>query len=270
MLVGLAPISYYRTLNLPAVEALTEVAMEPMSGPVFEPMVLSALRATGTSLRVFSPAGKPDQSRTADGPNTTARRSRIRPWPDGSTAHRGRTSKAIGSRSSRSGGREKPPVRAWFLPLTEIDDETPLDDWSGDPRDILPLFDRADPLVAESPRPEEWTIRLWASEPGWVIVSQLHDPQWTGPMDRPGRSGRVRGDDPAGFPRSAANPGDGSGSRLPGKGAGCSAWSMTPRDAAEGAAIATIAWSSWLVCAFSIGLRAWPGDSGPRRVETET
>ena len=39
MLVGLAPIAYYRTLNLPAVEGLTRDAMEPMSGPMFEPMV---------------------------------------------------------------------------------------------------------------------------------------------------------------------------------------------------------------------------------------
>ncbi len=37
MLVGMAPIYYYRTLNLPAVEGLTCAAMEPMSGPISSP-----------------------------------------------------------------------------------------------------------------------------------------------------------------------------------------------------------------------------------------
>ena len=51
MLFGLAPVSAYRTLNLPAVGKLTELAF----GPLSEPSVRRALRATGTSLRVLDP-----------------------------------------------------------------------------------------------------------------------------------------------------------------------------------------------------------------------
>ena len=55
MLVGLAPISAYRTLDLPAVPELTSLTQGPMSAPAIEPLVTAALRATGTGVRVFDP-----------------------------------------------------------------------------------------------------------------------------------------------------------------------------------------------------------------------
>ena len=55
MLIGQAPISAYRTLDLPAVPELTSLAHGPMSAPVTSPLVRRALRATGTGLRVFDP-----------------------------------------------------------------------------------------------------------------------------------------------------------------------------------------------------------------------
>ena len=53
-----------------------------------------------------------------------------------------------------------------------------LDDWSGNPLEILGVLGKAAPLSAESPKPEEWTIWIDAAEPGWVIVTQIADPHW--------------------------------------------------------------------------------------------
>ena len=88
------------------------------------------------------------------------------------------------------------PAKAWFLPLTDDEDEPMLDDWTGDSRDLLPLFDRAEPLAADRSRPEDWTITVRADEPGWVIVSQLDDPQWSarwiGLEDRASSTAEIR------------------------------------------------------------------------------
>ena len=200
MLVGLAPISAYRTLNLPAVEALTGVAMEPMSGPVFEPMVLSALRATGTSLRIFSPLENRINHvlRRTEHTEEMIEDPALARWLYGAswTDEQGDWVQKFSIWRS-----EEPAVRAWFLPFGVDRDETILDDWSGDPKDILPLFDRAEPLHVESLRPEEWTIPLFADEPGWVIVSQLHDPQWKARWISLDGRGRVRGAHPANLPQ---------------------------------------------------------------------
>ncbi len=64
-----------------------------------------------------------------------------------------------------------------------------LDEWSDDLDHLLTLFDRAEPLKAESPRPEEWTIQVWTKDPGWVIVVAALRPAVDGPLDRAGGSG---------------------------------------------------------------------------------
>ena len=55
MIVGLAPISAYRTLDLPAVGSLTPLAMGPLDDPRIEAEVHAALRATGTGVRLIDP-----------------------------------------------------------------------------------------------------------------------------------------------------------------------------------------------------------------------
>ena len=55
MLVGQAPISAYRTLDLPAVPELTALAHGPMTVPAAEPFVRGAIRATGAGIRVLDP-----------------------------------------------------------------------------------------------------------------------------------------------------------------------------------------------------------------------
>ena len=228
MLVGLAPISAYRTLNLPAVEALDQSAhMGPMSGPVFEPMVRAALRATGTGLRIFSPDGEPDRITSCGGPNSPARRSRIRPWPwlygTSWAAEQGDwVQPVLVWRSRRAAGQGLVP------PLDRATIDEPC--WTTGRANLGTSClcsigpSRWPPSRA---RPEEWTILVRADEPGWVIVSQLHDPQWKARWIGLDGQGESDGGDPAGLPRSPANREAGSVSKSPATAAGRSAWSMS-------------------------------------------
>ena len=118
MLVGLAPISAYRTLNLPAVEALTRAR----DGADERPRVRAAgpvgVAGDRDQLAEYSTPWRTGSITCCGGPNTPARRSRIRPWPAGSTAPRGRPSKGTGCKQFSIWRCDEPPVRAWFLPLT--------------------------------------------------------------------------------------------------------------------------------------------------------
>ncbi len=55
MAAGLAPISAYRTLDLPAVGSLTALALGPLNNPRIEADVRAALRVTGSGVRLFDP-----------------------------------------------------------------------------------------------------------------------------------------------------------------------------------------------------------------------
>ena len=153
---------------------------------------------------------------------------------------------------------DEPAAKAWFLPLTGDEDESMLDDWTGDPRDILPLFDRAEPLVADRSRPEDWTIVVQADGPGWVIVSQLDDPQWSARWI----SLEGEGDYPWEIRPAFRKPGDTAGGwqyiKVPFNGRWSLRLTYEPRDVLEGTAISIMAWMSWAVCALAVGLRRRP------------
>ena len=253
MLVGLAPISYYRTLSVPAAEELTGTTR----GPISDPLVRSALRATGTSLRVFSPVENRINHflRRTEQVVETIEDPALANWLYGSswTADLGPWARTFSI--WRTGTQ---PVWAWLLPSSEIDDEDRLANWSGDPRAILPLFDRSDPLPAESESPEEWTISLWTNEPGWVIVSQLYDPQWKAHWVDLDHEFEVESTILPAF-QKYGEPGGWQRVEVPGEGRWLLRLEYEPRDVMQGAAIATIAWSSWLVCAITIGFQAVAG-----------
>jgi len=254
MRVGLDPISSYRTLNLPALDDLNRAAgLEPMSGPERASLAQAALRATGSSLRVFSPvesrinhslkraepAGEiiedPNLAGWLYGASWT---SELGPWVRKFTVWRAK----------------EPPVRTWLLPLTEIENADLLDEWSGDPREILPLFERAEPLAALCSRPGEWTIWLDAVEPAWVIVSQLADPQWTARWI--GQEGQGEHLVPI-LPsfRKPGEPGGWQRVQVPGEGLWMLRLEYEPNDVIEGVEISTIAWAAWLIAALRAVLR---------------
>ncbi len=254
ILVGTAPISAYRTLNLPALASLTRMAQGPMSGP----HVRAALRATGTRLRVFHPV----ENRLArlvsrsDLPGEPIDDPALARWLYGSSwaAEQGDwVNRFFVWRC------DEPAAKAWFLPLTDGDDEPILDEWLGEPQDMLPLFERAWPLAAESARPEDWSILVQADEAGWVIVSQLDDPQWSAHWT----SLEGQGDFDWEIRPAFRKPGDTAGGwqaiRVPFDGRWSLRLTYEPRDLAEGATISIVAWIAWAFVALAAGLRRKAG-----------
>ncbi len=128
MLVGLAPMAAYRTLNLPAVENLAALARGPRNGPIFAGLFRGAVQAAGIGVRVFDPIetrrehlmiGAAPKGECIDDPELAAWLFG-RSWlaEQGPWAHR--------FTIWRAGGR---PARAWLLPFDGLDDPGVLDDW---------------------------------------------------------------------------------------------------------------------------------------------
>jgi hypothetical protein len=257
ILVGKAPISAYRTLTLPALESLTTLAHEPMVLQ-HEPIVRAAMWATGARLRVFHPVEirlARIRART-DLPGEPLQDPALARWLYGASwaSEQGDwVNRFLVWRS------DEPAARAWFLPLTEGDEESMLDEGTGDARDLLPLFDQADPLPAESARPEDVTIPLQADEPGWVIVSQLDDPQWSARWI--GLEGQ--GEFEERIRPAFRKPGDTAGGwqaiKVPFNGRWALRLTYEPRDVLEGAGISLVAWVGWAVCALATALRRRTG-----------
>jgi hypothetical protein len=55
-----------------------------------------------------------------------------------------------------------------------------LDLWDGELESLLKLFDRANPLREKSHGTELMEVSVEADAPGWLIITQLADPQWRG------------------------------------------------------------------------------------------
>ena len=267
MLIGLAPISAYRTLDLPAVPELTALAHGPMTAPTIEPLVRGALRAAGTGVRVLDPienrrehllGRKLEVHETIEDPALASWLfgeswlSELGPW----------------ARTFAIWRAPAPPVRAWVLPLELVPDPDALDNWSGDVRALLAVFDLAEPLAVETPTPEEWTIPIVVEEPVWVIVSQLADPQWKALWVGLDGQGDFDGEILPVF-RVPGKPGGWQRLEPPAAGRWTLRLEYDARDVAEGAAISMIAWLSWILAVTSQAFHAWRGRSVPARVETE-
>jgi hypothetical protein len=157
-------------------------------------------------------------------------------------------------------------ARAWLVPPRAIpDNSTALDNWSGDPQEILTIFDAARPLDATSSRPEEWTISVVDGEWGWVVVSQLADPQWQAHWI--GLDGQGEHDFPI-LPtfHKENEPGGWQRVKVPGPGRWTLRLNYDARDVVDGMTISIIAWFSWILAAASTAFRSVTG----RRIRTET
>jgi hypothetical protein len=254
ILIGLAPISAYRTLDLPAVDSLNALAQSPLAGPVFEPLVRGALGATGTSIRVYDPIENRTGHvlRRSDQAREQVVDLALANWLFGGswTAEQGPWVREF--RISRCA---ENALRAWAVRSSVVDDCLALDNWSGDPRDILPIIEAAEPLTDESARPEELTIDVETKEPAWVIVSQLADPEWKARwLDQNGRDiGEAeilptfhKKDQPGGWQRV----------EVPGTGRFVLRFTYDASDVRAGLAISLIAWMCWIVLALKLGLQS--------------
>jgi hypothetical protein len=257
MLVGVSPIRAYRTLTLPAVEALTEATR----GPLSEPLVQGAIWATGTSLRVFDPVENRLEQvlRRPGSRRETIEDPALARWLYGEswTEEQARWVRKFTIWRSR-----ERPVLAWFVPVpseegTDANQDPPaLDHWSGHPGEIVALLEGARALTAESSQPEKWMIDVESEEPGWVVVSQLADPQWTARwVGQDGQRQQALPIRPT-FAK-AGEPGGWLRVWLPGSGRWTLHLEYEAHDLAEGLAISMIALIVWIVLACGCGLQQW-------------
>jgi hypothetical protein len=131
-----------------------------------------------------------------------------------------------------------------------------LESWSGkNVEEVLAVFDRARPLLAECSRPEEWTIPIDVDEWGWVIISQLFEPQWKAHWVGLDGQGEMDGLIQPVFPRGP-EPGGWQRVKVPGLGRWTLRLNYDARDVAEGVMVSIVAWVTWMLVAVSTAFRA--------------
>jgi hypothetical protein len=255
ILAGQSPILAYRTLNLPAVEAVTGAAQSSMGDPRLEPIVRAALRATGTRLRIFHPVENRVRQllRRPELPGEPIDDPALARWLYGASwvSEQGDWVNRFHIWNCNEFA-----AKAWFLPLTDGNEEFMLDNWTGELQEILPLFDRAEELPVENVRPEDRTIQVQADEPaGWVIVSQLDDPQWSARWIGRDGQGEFPGSIRPAFRKAGDTAGGWQAIEVPFNGRWSLHLTYEPRDVIEGIGISMVAWICWAVCALATLLR---------------
>jgi hypothetical protein len=172
MVAGVAPVSSYRTLDLPAPGRLLQLARGPMS----DQRVADALRITGAALRVIDPLER-DALVAQSGKAVSADRISIVEDP----ALAGWLYGVDFTRSQGESGfaiidLPLPHARAWVMASNGL---TKLDIFA-DPFAMVEKFRSASPLQARSEIPErdEIEIRVADPSPTMVVLTKTFDPEW--------------------------------------------------------------------------------------------
>jgi hypothetical protein len=219
-------------------------------------MARQALRATGVSLRIADPVENRIEALLAKGrparePRTAIEDPTLAAWLFGRAWTEGQRSWVNQFSILRVDER---PARAWLVPMAAVADPTKLSNSSGEPAEILSVFERAQPVSVESASPERLTVVFQSDEPSWLILSQLADPQWTGRwFDADGNEvGEARivptfhkTGESGGWQRVA----------VPAQGWWTLRMEYDAEDARNGLAVSAIAWSCWMIALFK---HLWP------------
>jgi hypothetical protein len=263
MRVGLAPISAYRTLDLPVVGSLTALAMGSPADPRIAREVQAALRATGSGVRLFDPVENREDEllkraasdrETIDDPVLAGLL-----FGDSWVAEQGPWARKFSIWRPEVSG-----ARAWFVPGLDANEAAITDDWSGDPRHILTVLHDAIPLSAESRTPEEWVIPLFVSDPGWVIVAQVADPQWKARVINEDKGSKTDHKISQAF-RRASEPTGWQCIAIPEAGRWTLRLEYDGGDVFVGLMISVIAWTGWVTVMLRAGIGVWRG--GVRTVQ---
>ena len=257
MLVGLEPVVAYRTLDLPALEPLNQLARGPLGPKPFRAGVRKAMRAAGVGVRVLDPVetaierwlarskGSKDEPETVDDPILAG-------WLFGPEW---RSEQGAWSSQFRILHPESDPHRAWFIPLTAVSRPAMLESWAGDLDPLLELFDRASPLREESRGAQLMDVSVDADAPGWVIITQLADPQWRARwLDRSGQEELPAEILPT-FRRSDSE-GGWQRVRVPGPGRWTLHLEYVATDVTQGLAISSASWLAWCLMIAAAAVRA--------------
>jgi hypothetical protein len=266
MLVGLEPISAYRTLDLPALGPLTALARGPLGPSPYRASVLTALKAAGVGVRVLDPTENAGE-RALDGPGGNLVESppiedpALARWMFGPS-----WAEQQGAWSSRFRiiRPKAEPRRAWFIPLTAVSEPAMLDVWAGGPGPLLELFDRASPLRAEWRSSEHLEVAVDADATGWVIVTQLADPQWKGRWTGRDRQAEVSAEIRSTFRREESG-GGWQRVEVPGPGRWTLHLDYVANDVANGLLVSAGAWVVWitLLAWAAFRSRGWRGIKWP-------
>ncbi len=257
MLVGLEPVAAYRTLDLPALEPLTQRARDALGPEPYRAEVRKAMRAAGVGVRVLDPRetaidrwlarskGSKDDPEIIDDPILAG-------WIFGPEW---RSEQGAWSSRFRILHPEPDPHRAWFLPLTAVSRPAILENWAGDHEPLLELFDRASPLQAESRGTQLMEVSVDANATGWVIITQLADPQWRARwLDRDGR-GALPAEILPTF-RSRGSEGGWQRVRVPGPGRWTLHLEYVATDVTQGLVISSASWLIWCLMIAAAAIRA--------------
>jgi hypothetical protein len=268
MIAGLAPISAYRTMDLPVAVELTRRALAPLGLSTTEPTALAAMRAAGAGVRVLDPVENllskstayPEGERkasAADEPRSAWNRGpliddpALAAWQYGSAWV---DRQGAWATTYRLGTPDEPPTRAWLIDLGGTAGDLPEALAGSETTALNGLFERARPLESESPRPGSRTVELEDPPPtGWVIVTELSDPQWSARWIRRDRQGEKPAEirpvlrSRRGPPAEGLHPWGWQAIQSPGPGRWTLALDYDARDVRQGLLISAIAWIGWIV-----------------------
>lgn len=257
MLVGLEPVVAYRTLDLPSLKPLNDLARDPLGPDGFRVGVRKAMRAAGVGVRVLNPfetaierrlarsKGSKDETETIDDPTLAG-------WIFGPEW---RSQQGAWSSRFRILHPEADPHRAWFLPLTALSRPAMLEIWDGDPKPLLELFDQALPLRQEARGTQFMDVSVDADVPGWVIITQLADPQWRARwLDSHGQ-GEIPAEILPTFRRNLSE-GGWQRIRVPGPGRWTLRLEYVATDVSRGLAISAVSWPVWCLIIAAVAVRA--------------
>ncbi len=181
MVVGAAPVSAYRTLDLPAPVPLLHIAaIVAGDGPVGD-----AARVAGVGVRVLDPYQGPLPPGSIPG-GWDAGSETI---PDPTLAgwlHGVDLTSATGRRDFALLRPSTPPARAWLI----VGPKSLSADGMANPSVLLEAFRDAMPLPADSTTPESESIEVDAPAASMVVLSKTFDPEWRGRWSAP--SGEVK------------------------------------------------------------------------------
>jgi hypothetical protein len=186
MVAGAAPLSAYRTLDLPTMVHMTSRASFPPLRTHPEPQRLAALRAirvTGTALHVLDPYWAEFAERRAadDVPGWTARRNVHDPALAGWLYGTDLIAREDPQDATFTIWRSAPvTARAWLAPLTQPELWAMLDPLRTEAEQVFGVLKSAMPLDLRTQTPERLELNVDAPGPAAVIVTQLFDPQWQG------------------------------------------------------------------------------------------
>ena len=178
MVAAAAPVSAYRTLDLPALDTLTLLAGRLPARAEEVPIVVAAARATGAGVRVLDPFQRREwlaRGLTWPGTWTDVRDPALAGWKFGTdwTAQQ-----APWASTFRVVSPDAPAPRAYLVPLTGGSADAILETWTGNPVDVLNALASARILDVRRESPERLEIVVPADAPALVVISALADPEW--------------------------------------------------------------------------------------------